>query len=164
MAKLVKLTDEIGSLLEERAKNDGTTLAGEIKLLLDGKDDSNINQRLDKMARWLDEKFTDLEAALDGAVLSQSPARSSVTLYRKKEPTELEWPLVQDLMFDILPDGDSAWLPGKERAARDSDNLSYDPFFTDGEVIYSEGMFGRVDWLKVTPDILTYLKQFKEDL
>ena len=34
MSKLVRLTDEVGSLLEERAKKDNASLAGEIKLLL----------------------------------------------------------------------------------------------------------------------------------
>ena len=117
MAKMVKLTDEVGSLLEERAQQDGTTIAGEIKLLLDGKDNSSLDRRLDKMARWLEKRFDDLEAAMTLSSLSSaSPHYRSPTSRAQK--VELPWPVVQDIMFEVATD---EWLPGREAAARSSD-------------------------------------------
>lgn len=151
MPKMVKLTDEVGSLLEERAKQDGTTIAGEIKLLLDGRDSSTLDRRLDKMARWLDKKFADLEAALDGAVLTQ-PVKTN-----RVKQNAIEWPVVQELMFTVLPEGDSAWLPGKEEAARASSDMDFGMYYTDGEKVYSDDMWGHTDWLKCTPTVLAFL-------
>lgn len=157
MAKMVKLTDEVGSLLEERAQQDGTTIAGEIKLLLDGKDNSSLDRRLDKMARWLEKRFDDLEAAMTLSSLSSlSSASSTYKAARRAQKVELPWPLVQDIMFEVATD---EWLPGREAAARSSDMLCDGTFFTDGEVLYSDDAYGKQDWLKVSPKIQKYIDE-----
>lgn len=159
MAKMVKLTDEVGAALEKWAEKDDTSLAGEIKMLLDMREGKgvtdSISARLDKMGAYLEKKFVDLEAALDGAVLSSSytPKHRS-----SKVPKVIPWPIVQDLMFDILPDGAEEWLPGMEEAAHASDNLDMGTFLIEDNVLISNDAWGKAQWLRVTPRVEDYLK------
>lgn len=163
MAKMVKLTDEVGAALEKWAEKDDTSLAGEIKMLLDMRDGKgvtdSISARLDKMATYLEKKFVDLEAALDGAVLSSSYASSYATSNRKSRSTKvIPWPIVQDLMFDVLPDGAEEWLPGMEEAARASDILDMGTFLIEDNVLISNDAWGKAQWLRITPRVEDYLK------
>ena len=162
MAKLIKVTDEVGELLSARAESDGVSLAGEIKLLLDGKDSialtNTIDKRLDKMGKWLDKKFEDLEAAFNLAVMSSGSSTSSSASKLSRDRREIKWWAVQEVMFDVLVDSD-AWLAGKEEAARSSDNLDMGTFFSDGDVIYSDDAWGRCDWFKVTPEVKQAFKE-----
>ena len=159
MAKMVKLTDEVGAALEKWAEKDDTSLAGEIKMLLDMREGKGVNDtisaRLDKMGAYLKQRLDDLEAALDGAVLSSSytPKRCS-----SKVPKVIPWPIVQDLMFDILPDGAEEWLPGMEDAAHASDNLDMGTFLIEDNVLISNDAWGKAQWLKVSPRVEDYLK------
>ena len=160
MAKIVKLTDEVGAALEKWAEKDDTSLAGEIKMLLDMREGKgvadSISARLDKMATYLEKKFVDLEAALDGAVLSNSSynPKSSSNSNAKVIP----WPIVQDLMFDILPDGAEEWLPGMEEAAHASDYLDMGTFLIEDNVLVSDDAWGKAQWLRITPRVEHYLK------
>ena len=160
MAKIVKLTDEVGAALEKWAEKDDTSLAGEIKMLLDMREGKgvadSISARLDKMATYLEKKFVDLEAALDGAVLSNSSynPKSSSNSNAKVIP----WPIVQDLMFDILPDGAEEWLPGMEEAAHASDYLDMGTFLIEDNVLVSDDAWGKAQWLRITPRVEDYLK------
>ena len=159
MAKMVKLTDEVGAALEKWAEKDDTSLAGEIKMLLDMREGKGVNDtisaRLDKMGKWLEKKFVDLEAALDGAVLSSS----YTSKHRSSKVSKvIPWPIVQDLMFDILPDGAEEWLPGMEDAAHASDNLDMGTFLIEDNVLISNDAWGKAQWLRITPRVEDYLK------
>lgn len=166
MAKMVKLTDEVGSLLEKWAEKDDTSLAGEIKMLLDMREGKGvadeISKRLDKMAVYLEKKFVDLEAALDGAVLSNSSYASRSSSYSaRSNPNNangvyVPWEVLQPLMFDELYEG-KEWLPGAEEAARGSDNLDMCSFFVRDGMIVSDDMWGKTSWLKVSPRVKDYL-------
>ena len=159
MAKIVKLTDEVGAALEKWAEKDDTSLAGEIKMLLDMREGKGVNDsisaRLDKMAVYLEKKFVDLEAALDGVVLSSSSVRPTNSNHSTKI---IPWPIVQDLMFDVLPDGAEEWLPGMEEAARASDNLDMGTFLVEDNVLISNDAWGKAQWLKISPRVENYLK------
>lgn len=154
MSKLVKLTDEIGTLLQERAKEDNTSLAGEIKLLLDGKDDNNINQRLDKMAAWLDSQFTSLKAAIEDTTVDRlDKARPSKLL-----PSDITWEnCIQDVYFDF-PDDDPVWLPKVKEAWGESDSMDMVEFSSDGSYIYDVTGGEEMPVLKITPTLRDYLK------
>lgn len=163
MAKMVKLTDEVGSLLEKWAGEDDTSLAGEIKMLLDMREGKGvadeISKRLDKMAVYLEKKFDDLEAALDGAVLSNSSCSSrsaSRSNPRTANGVYVPWEVMQPLMFDELYQG-SEWLPGAEEAARSSDNLDMCSFFVRDGLIVSDDAWGKTSWLQVSPRVRDYL-------
>lgn len=154
MSKLVKLTDEIGTLLQERAKKDNTSLAGEIKLLLDGKDDNNINQRLDKMAAWLDSQFASLKTAIEDTVVDRlvTPSRHSTLL-------PLKWDgCLQEVYFDF-PDDDPCWPPKVKEAWGESDTLDQAEFASDGNFIYDVTGGDRMAVLNITPALRSYLKE-----
>lgn len=161
MAKMVKITDEVGSLLEKWAEKDDTSLAGEIKMLLDMREGKGVNDsisaRLDKMGAYLEKKFVDLEAALDGAVLSNSSNSSySSSNPRNANGVYVPWEVLQPLMFDELYGGDE-WLPGAEEAARSSDYLDMCSFFVRDGLIVSDDAWGKTSWLRVSPRVEEYL-------
>lgn len=160
MAKMVKLTDEVGAALEKWAEKDDTSLAGEIKMLLDMREGKgvthSISARLDKMGAYLEKKFVDLEAALDGAVLSNSSysrSASSASSYG----TPVDWETLRDMWLDFLPYEAEEWLPGREEAFRNSDNMDMGVYYIKNGLIVSDDTWGHADWMKVSPRVKEYL-------
>lgn len=160
MAKMVKVTDEVGSLLEKWAEKDDTSLAGEIKMLLDMREGKGVNDsisaRLDKMGAYLEKKFVDLEAALDGAVLSSPSVRSS-SHSSFNSSTPISWETLRDMWLDFLPDGAEEWLPGMEEAFRKSDSPEMGEYYIKDGLIVSNDMWGKASWMKVSPRVRDYL-------
>ena len=149
---LIRVSDDAEKKIKEEAEAAGSTITTTVDKMLQSND---IAARLDKMGKWLEKKFVDLEAALDSAVLSNSYTskhRSS------KVPKVIPWPIVQDLMFDILPDGAEEWLPGMEDAAHASDNLDMGTFLIEDNVLISNDAWGKAQWLRITPRVEDYLK------
>lgn len=161
MAKMVKLTDEVGSLLEKWAAEDDTSLAGEIKMLLDMREGKGvadeISKRLDKMAVYLEKKFVDLEAALDGAVLSSSSSAGSKSHSNSFYGTPVDWETLRDMWLDFLPYEAEEWLPGREEAFRNSDNMDMGVYYIKNGLIVSDDTWGHADWMKVSPRVKDYL-------
>lgn len=164
MAKMVKLTDDVGSLLEKWAEEDSTSLAGEIKMLLDMREGKGvadeISKRLDKMAVYLEKKFVDLEAALDGAVLSNSSYSSksrSASSSNSSYGTPVDWETLRDMWLDFLPYEAEEWLPGREEAFRNSDNMDMGVYYIKNGLIVSDDTWGHADWMKVSPRVKDYL-------
>lgn len=149
---LIRVSDDAEKRIKKEAEAAGSTITTTVDKMLQSND---IAARLDKMATYLEKKFMDLEAALDGAVLSNSctPKHRS-----SKVPKVIPWPIVQDLMFDILPDGAEEWLPGMEEAAHASDNLDMGTFLIEDNVLISNDAWGKAQWLKVSPRVEDYLK------
>ena len=145
---LIRVSEDAENKIKSLAEASGRTVTSTVDALLQSND---MAARMDKMAKWLDKKFTDLEANITGLVVS-TPSRAPVAKHTSR--VELPWPVVQDIMFDIATD---EWLPGREAAARSSDMLCDGSFFTDGEVIFSDDAYGKQDWLKVSPKIQQYL-------
>lgn len=145
---LIRVSDDAETKIKALSASSGRTVTSTVDTLLQSND---VAARLDKMGKWLQKKFDDLEAALDGAVLTQ-PVKN----HRVKQNV-IEWPVVQELMFDVLPEGDAAWYPGREEMARASSDMDFGVFYTDGEKIYSDDMWGHTDWLKCTATVLAFL-------
>lgn len=144
---LIRVSDDAETKIKALSASSGRTVTSTVDTLLQSND---VAARLDKMGKWLQKKFDDLEAALDGAVLT-APKTNRV------KQNVIEWPVVQELMFDVLPEGDAAWYPGKEEMARASSDMDFGVFYTDGEKIYSDDMWGHTDWLKCTATVLAFL-------
>lgn len=151
MSKLVKVTDEVGAVLEERAQKDGVSLAGEIKLLLDGKDDMNISRRLDNMATYLDGKFKHLESLIEDTTIER------IDRPRRGERIPIEYDKVWNLFFEILDDDDKAWFPYMSDAAHNSDCLDEGHFFLENGVLISDDMFGKKQWVRVSEEMEKFL-------
>lgn len=152
---LIRVSDDAEKKIKEAADASGSTITTTVDKMLQSND---IASRLDKMGKWLGKRFEDLEAALECAVLD-SKSNSNIRKTSRSKETYLEWEVVQDIMFDYLPEGAEEWLPGREDAARSSDNLDMGTFFSDGEIIYSEDSWGHTDWLRVSPRVNQYLKE-----
>lgn len=154
---MIRVSDDAEGKIKAIAERSGKTVTSTVDSLIQSND---VAARLDKMGKWLDKKFEDLEAAFNLAAMSgsSSSSTSSTTSSRSRDRQEIKWWAVQEVMFDVLVDSD-AWLAGKEEAARSSDNLDMGTFFSDGDVIYSDDAWGRCDWFKVTPEVKQAFKE-----
>lgn len=166
MSKLVKLTDKIGNELEKWAKEDGCTLAGEIKNLLDiraGKGVyDGINSRLDKMAEYLDKKFGHLESLIEDTTIDRIDAPRAKRGSRALDFQKEVWPL----FYEKLDEDNPAWLPGAYAAAHESSDMAEAVYFVDYDknVLYSTFYDSRAEWLRLTPEVLSFLDGEKNEL
>lgn len=148
---LIRVSDEAEAKIKALSASSGRTVTSTVDTILQSND---IAARMDKMGKWLQKRLDDLEAAFDGAALSQP--QSNRRPNRVKQNV-IEWPVLQELMFEVLPVGDEAWLPGREEAARGSSDMDFGTYYTDGEKIYSDDMWGHEEWLKCTSTVLAFL-------
>lgn len=159
MPKQIKLTDGVAEKLAQRAKEDSLSLAGEVNKLLTERGGENaiasVVRRLDCLEQYIDKKFSELKSLVEDTTVDRvAGGRSS----HKK--VHIEWNIIRDLCFEFLRDKPEMWVSTEaKRGAEESDNMQDDPFYTDGEVIYSEGMFGHIDWVKCTPEVMAFLKE-----
>lgn len=154
MPKLVKLTDEVGEILEQRAKQDGVSVAAEVKLLLEGKDDNNINTRLDKLAAYLETKFAELKNSIEDTTVDRIAPRP-----RKQKQTFLPgWPTARTVLYDIATESDYV-NPAVYDAFVNSDmadEFSY--YVQDGQLWYT--WYGAdFPILNLTPAITNFLTE-----
>ena len=153
---MVRVSEEAEKRIKEMAAREGKTFTATVDSLLASTD---VASRLDKMGAYLKQRLDDLEAALDGAVLSNSSYSSSRSVRsnpNNANGVHVPWEVLQPLMFDELYGG-SEWLPGAEEAARSSDNLDMCSFFVRDGMIVSDDMWGKTSWLQVSPRVKDYL-------
>lgn len=153
---LIRVSDDAEKKIKDLASASGGTITTTVDKILQSND---IATRLDKMGAYLKQRLDDLEAALDGAVLSNSRSSNSPSVRsnpRTANGVYVPWEVMQPLMFDELYQGDE-WLPGAEEGARSSDNLDMCSFFVRDGLIVSDDAWGKTSWLQVSPRVKDYL-------
>lgn len=171
---MIRVSNDAESKIKELAEFSGCTITATVDAILEsagqrtqvvGKSDSHtddLRKKLDEIEGWLKKRFDDIEADIDGFILtstSGSPNNSSSPSHRGRgKRAYIPWETLQELFFEVVPDGYSAWLPGAEGAARASDLLSQGEFFTDGSIIFSDDVFGKKDWMRVDKRVASYLE------
>lgn len=157
MSKLVKLTDKIGNELEKWAKEDGCTLAGEIKNLLDiraGKGVyDGINSRLDKMAEYLDKKFGHLESLIEDTTIDR------LDRGRRKSKTvvlDWEWPDIQTLLYDIATEKDYVTKSDYDEMHESSCADSFKWYIEENQV-WGDFFGEKKPYLNISSDIANFL-------
>lgn len=148
---LIRVSDDAEKRIKEVAEAAGSTITTTVDKILQSND---IATRMDKMGTYLKQRLDDLEAALDGAVLS-SPSSSSHSSFNSSTP--ISWETLRDLWLDFLPDGAEEWLPGMEEAFRKSDSPEMGEYYIKDGLIVSNDMWGKASWMKVSPRVKDYL-------
>ena len=158
---MVRISEEAEKRIKEVAAREGKTFTATVDSLLASMD---IAARLDKMGKWMEKKFVDLEAALDGAVLSNSNSSSSSNSSSASSKTSnsyygtpVDWETLRDMWLDFLPYEAEEWLPGREEAFRNSDNMDMGVYYIKNGLIVSDDTWGHADWMKVSPRVEEYL-------
>ena len=154
---LIRVSDDAEKKIKEAAEAAGSTITTTVDKMLQSND---IAARLDKMGKWMEKKFVDLEAALDGAVLSNSSSNSSSASYKSSNSyygTPVDWETLRDMWLDFLPYEAEEWLPGREEAFRNSDNMDMGVYYIKNGLIVSDDTWGHADWMKVSPRVEEYL-------
>ena len=151
---MVRISEEAEKRIKEVAAREGKTFTATVDSLLASMD---IAARLDKMGAYLEKKFVDLEAALDGAVLSNSSYSSRSKSSNSSYGTPVDWETLRDMWLDFLPYEAEEWLPGREEAFRNSDNMDMGAYYIKNGLIVSDDNWGHADWMKVSPRVKEYL-------
>lgn len=158
---MVRVSEEAEKRIKEMAAREGKTFTATVDSLLASTD---IATRLDKMGAYLKQRLDDLEAALDGAVLSNSPYSRSASSNVSSSPrsnssygTPVDWETLRDMWLDFLPYGAEEWLPGREETFRNSDNMDMGAYYIKNGLIVSDDTWGHADWMKVSPRVKDYL-------
>lgn len=146
---MVRISDDAEKQIKKIASSTGCTFTATVDKILQSND---IATRMDKMGAYLKQRLDDLEAALDGAVLSNSNSKSN-----SKSSTPVDWETLRDLWLDFLPDGAEEWLPGREEAFRNSDNMDMGVYYIKNGLIVSDDTWGYAEWMKVSPRVKDYL-------
>lgn len=154
MAKLVKLTDEIGAILQERADKDNVSLAGEIKLLLDGKDDNNINQRLDRLGAYLEKKFTELKESIEDTTIDRLDRGEHKKA--KMIPLDWKWPTLQELLYDVATEKDYVSKAAYDEM-HESSNADEIKYYIEDDYVWGDFFGEKKPYLSITPNIKTFL-------
>lgn len=113
MSKLIKLTDEVGSLLEEWAAKDSVSLAGEVRLLLD------YRKRADGVTA-LEIKIDKIQSMLEDTLVDRIEAHKTGG---PSEKVYIKWDVARELLYEFL-DGDSTeWRPNVYNVLQDTDDV-----------------------------------------
>lgn len=160
---LIRVSDEVEGRLKEFA--DGRSMSNAISSLLDGTNnsDNTTSVSLNELKEYIGKRFDEITSILDDTRVDRLDSsysnRSKRNSYigSKTNLVVIDWPLMQEIMFDFLEVGAEEWLPGREGAARGSSDMDYGSYFSDGEIIFSDDMWGKTEWLKVSPRISEFL-------
>lgn len=162
MPKQIKLSDVVAAELEKRAAEDNLSLVGEVAKLL-------ATSQLPPSpvdTSYFDKKFEELLSAINNTAVDRLDGGGrapgySTSSYNGK--AYIEWPVMQDLFYDFLQEGDKEWFAGQCRAIKElSDELNC--YLKDG-VIYTDDYYGHpISILKATPRVIDFLKEKGCDL
>ena len=151
---LIRVSDDAEKKIKEMAEAAGITITTTVDKMLQSND---IAVRLDKMGKWLEKRFVDLEAN----ILAESAACSYVSKSSSRSAstygTPVDWETLRDMWLDFLPYGAEEWLPGREEAFRNSDNMDMGAYYIENGLIVSDDTWGHADWMKVSPRVEEYL-------
>lgn len=153
---MVRISDDAEKQIKKIASSTGCTFTATVDKILQSND---IATRMDKMGAYLKQRLDDLEAALDGAVLSDSSYSRSASSKSSNSSygTPVDWETLRDMWLDFLPYEAEEWLPGREEAFRNSDNMDMGVYYIKNGLIVSDDTWGHADWMKVSPRVKDYL-------
>lgn len=105
MPKQIKLTDSVAAMLEERARRDELSLAGEVNKLLTEGGGGDLTGRLDYLESYLDKKFEELLSAINDTAVDRVAAGGRAPGEKKY----LEWDNFRYIVYELLKEGDEEW-------------------------------------------------------
>lgn len=157
MSKMIKLTDEIGGLLEKQAAKDHLSMAGEVaKLLSAGSGDlSSVIGKLDYLENHIDKKFSELKALIEDTAVDRVDGGG-----RGVPRIDIEWEIVQELIFEFLDEHSSEWLPGVYQAVHNMDDTPAACYTEDGFLWFEQPITGqKAKVLEVSPRVDQFLAE-----
>lgn len=159
---MIRVSDEIEAKLKQLA--DGRSMTATIDLLFKMAN-SNANESV-KMARTgacsllqehIDKRFDELKTLIEDTTVDRLASSSSKSNSNSSYGTPVDWETLRDLWLDFLPYGAEEWLPGREEAFRNSDNMDMGAYYIKNGLIVSDDTWGHADWMKVSSRVKDYL-------
>ena len=149
MSKMIKLTDEVGSLLEEWAAKDSVSLAGEVRLLLD------YRKRADGVTA-LEIKIDKIQSMLEDTLVDRIDAHKTRDPINEK--VYIEWDIVQELFYEFLDEKSTEWRPGVYNEVSNLDD-ELNCYTQDGYLCVDD-YYGKTHQLvQVTPRVDQFLAE-----
>lgn len=162
MPKQIKLTDRVAAKLEERAKADGLSLAGEVDKLLTevaiegggGTLDSVVG-RLDYLEGYLDKRLSKLESLIEDTTVDRV-SNSGGRVYRQAR-TPIDWEVTKEIFYALLRDGGPEWVSESIRSAIGNLNDPLDCYVEDNYFCSDDAYGTKRKILNVTPRLREFL-------
>lgn len=153
---LIRVSDDAEKKIKDLANATGGTITTTVDKILQSND---IATRLDKMGAWLKKRLEDMESNIlaESSSSSRSYTSRSASSSNSSYGTPVDWETLRDMWLDFLPYEAEEWLPGREEAFRNSDNMDMGVYYIKNGLIVSDDTWGRADWMKVSPRVKDYL-------
>lgn len=153
---LIRVSDDAEKKIKDLANASGGTITTTVDKILQSND---IATRMDKMGAWLKKRLEDMEANIlaESSNSSRSYTSRSASSSRSSYGTPVDWETLRDMWLDFLPYGAEEWLPGREEAFRNSDNMDMGAYYIKNGLIVSDDTWGHADWMKVSSRVKDYL-------
>lgn len=161
---MIRVSDHAEQTIKDFATKMGVTNTTAVDVLLASDTTvaaSTINKRLDDLAVYLEKKFAELYSLVEDTTIDRlSGSSHSGSRPRGSSPTYLDWPIVQELMYDWAEDGD--WTSSAARQGMEESNLADEAkwYIDEG----SQGVWGefygeKQKYLNLTSHVLSFLNE-----
>lgn len=153
---LIRVSDDAEKKIKDLANASGGTITTTVDKILQSND---IAARLDKMGAWLKKRLEDMEANIlaESSNSSRSYTSRSASSSNSSYGTPVDWETLRDMWLDFLPYGAEEWLPGREEAFRNSDNMDMGVYYIKNGLIVSDDTWGHAEWMQISPRVRDYL-------
>lgn len=159
---LIRISDSAEEKIKELSE--GRTITATVDWLV-GRND--VSGRLDKMAAYLEKKLEQMKKDIIASIEDTTIDRIDTAPRAKREDRALDfqkevWPL----FYEKLDEDNPAWLPGAYTAAHESSDMAEAIYFVDynKNVLYSMFYDFKAEWLRLTPEVLSFLDGEKNEL
>jgi len=157
---MIRVSEEVEKQLKELA--DGRSMSATVEMLIKGAGNTadNMFSLTKEFMGHIDEKFDELKSLIEDTTVDRvnngGPRTQSV-----QEFVSLEWPDVQELLYEKMKEGDPEWFPGAYKGV--TEEMQGDPncFSKDG-VLYINLSGSDIPVLRITPRVGAMLAEIIE--
>lgn len=156
MAKMIKLTDEIGGLLEKRAAEDHLSMAGEVAKLLSVTElpPSPVD------TSYFDKKFDELKSLIEDTTVDRVNNGGAKNYVSGSVKVYVPWGVARELFFEFLPEDAPEFIGSASGAIRQADDEF--PVFIQDDKLWTEDFYGaKSPILNISPRVQQFLESHK---
>lgn len=155
---MIRVSDNAEKIIKDFASKMGVTNTTAVDTLLAQTD---VAARMDKMGKYLDKKFDDLESII---MTSAPSAPSTFRKIPRSRKVYLDWDTIRDYVFPLdTKDYDDDVYASKavQDAWENSDCLDLGKYYISGEFVCRDDELGREQQLlNLTPKFKEYLSKY----
>lgn len=156
---MIRVSEEVEKQLKALA--DGRSMSATVEMLIKGAGNTadNMFSLTKEFMGHVDEKFDELKSLIEDTMVDRVDSGGP-----RKQPQEfvsLEWPDVQELLYEKMKESDPEWFPGAYKGV--TEEMQGDPIcFSKDGVLYVSLSGSDIPVLKITPRVDAMLAEIIE--